>query len=152
MKGFFGILAFFLLLANIAVAQETYSISATAGQVASLAEIIAVDNVTTCITWGFSPGCTQGDVCIAAGATGGASCTAAQARAKGVRLWPATQAGREEYVIFSIAAPEFQSRKARYVQVSKSAYCWWFDHSNQTVKDAECTKVGFSSGCSCPAQ
>lgn len=51
------------------------------------------------------------------------------------RIFPLTQAGREEYV-----------------RASKAAYCNWFNVQTQAAKDAECTKVGLLVGCPCLAQ
>lgn len=141
-----------LLLAPVAWTQEDYTISANANQVADLTWIVSVANTKTCINWGLSAGCTQAAACTAANAAGGASCTAAQARAAQARVWPQTQAGRQEFVIFEIAAPGFQTLRTEANNFGRQAYCAWFNAQTQGVKDGVCTAIGLPAGCSCPAQ
>lgn len=152
----FGFIFVFLLTAPLALAQsENYTIPASAGQVTQLTEIVNAVNLETCFRFGKAAGCTDtgaGGTCVAAQANGGASCTPGQARAADARIFPLTQAGREEYVIFKIAAPTFVSQKEIPNRLGKIAYCQWFEAQDQTGKDAECTKVGLLAGCTCPAQ
>ena len=105
------------LVAAPAYAQETYSIPATAPNVIDLASIVATQNLAICrrlSTVALNPtpafNCSQAQACLAAVAPGGSSCTAAQARGADVRIYPATQAGREEYVTFKIAVPTFKKQ------------------------------------------
>lgn len=145
-------LVLLLLLAPLAHAQEDYTISANANQVADLTWIVSVENTKTCITWGLPAGCTQAAACTAANASGGASCTAAQARAAQARIFPLTQAGRQEFVIFKIAAPQFQTMRVEANNFGRQAYCAWFNAQTQGVRDGVCTAIGLPAGCSCPAQ
>jgi len=141
-------------LAPYAAAQENYNVPASAQQVADLTAVVTGANLRTCLLWGKAAGCTdQGasGTCVAAGAAGGSSCTAAQARAANARIFPATQAGREEFVQFKIAAPTFVAMKNELPTFSRAAYCSWFGLQTQTTQDSECTKIGLSAGCSCPA-
>ena len=136
-----------LFLADAAQAQETYSVSASAGQVASHERDRASRARATCLRLGQAVGCTQAQACTAANAAGGASCTAAQARAADARIYPATQAGREEFLTFSIIVPEFLSRIANAASSERAAAGVWFNAQNQTTKDAECVKWGLAAGC-----
>lgn len=142
-----------VLVAPLAAAQETYSISASAGQVSDLTAIVTGANLATCRLWvPATPACTQAQACTAANAPGGASCTAAQARGVNARIFPQTQAGREEFVTFQIAAPNFISMKATLPQQTRPAYCTWFNLQAQGTQDSECSKIGLSAGCQCPLQ
>lgn len=132
-----------ILLAAPAAAQETYSIAATAGQVADLASIVAGFNQGRCKALNLATNCTQAQACVAANAAGGASCTAAQARAAGARIYGNSQSEREDYVLRELVQPEFVARKSSLFAQGQTAYCLWWDAQNQTTKDAELTKIGF---------
>jgi hypothetical protein len=137
---------------------ENYTIPASGGAsgvVAQLTEIVNAVNLETCFRWGKLSGCTDtgaSGTCVAAGAAGGSSCTAAQARTANARIFPQTEVGRGEYTIHRIATPEFEKQKEIPNRVSKIAVCQWFNAQNQTVKDAECAKYGLLANCPCPAQ
>jgi hypothetical protein len=128
-------------------AQETYSLSATANQVSLHDRDRASSNRQACTRLGLSSTCTQAQACTAANAAGGASCTAAQARAANARIYPATQAGREEFLTFSIVAPEFQRRVKGAAADEQNAAKAWFLAQSQAVRDAECAKWGVAAGC-----
>lgn len=145
------ILGLFLTLPG--TAQEAYTINASAGQVASLSDIVAGYNNQTCLKFALVIGCTQAQACTAANAAGGSGCSAAQARAANARIFPQTLAGRDEYVTFQIAAPTFLSQKAGIVGVAVASKCAVFLAMNQTAKDAELTSIGFpTGGTTCPYQ
>lgn len=137
-----------VLVACVASAQETYSISANANQVSRLTKYETVQNAKTCLSFALSIGCTQAQACTAAGAAGGASCTAAQARAANARIFPATQAGREEFLIFVIilgfGIPEFDRQAFTFDQ---GQFCPLFKAATQTARDNACTAIGASAGC-----
>jgi hypothetical protein len=136
-----------VLLAAPVVAQETYSVPANAGQVADLTSIVDAVNGRTCEAQALSTACTQAQACVSANAAGGASCTAAQARAANVRIYPNTQAGREEYVQFKIALAKFNELKADIVARGLQRLCQFWATANQTQKDALCTGSGQTAGC-----
>lgn len=136
-----------LLLAAPLAAQESYTISANAGQVADLTLIVSANNGRTCLRLGQVELCTQAQACVAAGATGGASCTAGQARAANARIFPATQAGREEFVTFVIAAPRFQDMKQGIVGYDQERAKANWTVFNQAQKDAACASLGRAAGC-----
>lgn len=140
------------LLSGLAVeAQETDSLSATAGQVADLRQYVLSINRGQCRRLGLAITCTQAQACTAANAPGGASCTAAQARNAGARIWPDTQLGREEFVLWQWNVPRFQEARASLPALAGPDYCAWWTLQNQATKDAECAKIGAPNGCSiCP--
>jgi hypothetical protein len=134
-----------------ALAQEAYTLNATANQVADLSLIVAASNGRTCQNLGQVELCTQTQACTAAGAAGGGSCTAAQARAANARIYPQTQAGREEFVTFVIAAPRFQDMKAGIAGYDRQQMCIFWGTASQGQKDTACAAVGRAAGCSlCP--
>ena len=140
-----------VLFAPSVWAQETYSISANAAQVTDLTSEVRVSNEQTCSRFNLAFTCTQAQACTAAAAPGGSACTAAQARGANARVFPQTQAGREEFVTFVIAAPEFTSRKSGVISWDQQTFCTTWRAGTQTQKDAMCTAGGLSAGCTlCP--
>lgn len=138
----------FVLLVATAAAQESYSVQATSGQVIDLALIVSASNERTCERFALADTCTQAQACTAANAVGGSSCTAAQARAANARIFPATQAGREEFVLHVIVAPRFLDMKASaVVGRHREKLCSFWGTANRTQKDAVCTAAGQASGC-----
>lgn len=145
--------ALMFVFAGAVEAQETYSLSASAGQVADLRQYVLAINRGTCRRLAAAGGlaCNQAQACTAANAPGGSGCSATQARNAGCRIWPDTQAGREEFVTFQWNAPRFLEAKASLPSLAAPDYCDWWGAQNQTTKDAECTKIGAPTGCSiCP--
>ena len=141
------VLLVLILLGAPVVAQETYSIGGSAGQVTDLAAVVQATNERTCESWALAITCTQAQSCTAASAVGGSGCSAAQARAAKARLYPATQAGREEFVTFVIVAPVFTAMKADIAKRGQERLCSFWATANQTQKDALCTGSGQSAGC-----
>jgi len=140
-----------LLLAPIVEAQETYSLSATAAQVTDLQAIVQASNEKVCNRFALADSCTQAQACTAAGAPGGASCTAAQARSVNVRVFPNTQAGREEFVTFVVAAPRFQDLRAGILGHNREKFCAFWATATRGQKDGICTAAGRAAGCElCP--
>lgn len=136
-----------ILLASPALAQETYSLSGSAGQVGQLDRDRASTNRQTCTRLGLALTCTQAQACTSANAPGGASCTAAQARGAQVRIFPATQAGREEFLTFSYVVPEFSRRVKGAAADEMNAAKAWFIAQSVAVQNAECAKWGLAAGC-----
>jgi hypothetical protein len=136
-----------LFLAVPALAQESYSFSATAAQVARINRARMVHNVAVCFRFNLAATCTQAQACTAAQAPGGAACTAAQARSANVRIYPATQAGREEAMIFEGVVPWVNSSASGVRDFDHLAYCTWYNDQNQATKDGECTKIGVPAPC-----
>jgi hypothetical protein len=141
------ILALLVLLAATASAQEDLTITIPAAELPHLINQVATTNVETCERLHLAVTCTQAQACVAAAAVGGASCTAAQARAADARIFPATTAGRSEYVTFRLVAPQVEAAKPRVTARNKKRMCVWFNGLNQTQKDAECVKHDSPAGC-----
>jgi len=141
------VLALFVLTlsAGVAQAQEVYSLPVGSGNVASLSVVITGRNGALCNRYGLALTCTQAQVCPLAGAAGGASCTAAQARAAKARIFPLTQAGREEFTTFEIALPKFLELVAEEKAEQRRAFCVAWLAKTQPERDAICT--GCDPGC-----
>lgn len=143
-----------LCLVPLASAQETYSISANAAQVSDLTAIVGAANGEVCNKLGLALGCTQAQACTVANAPGGSACTAAQARGAQVRIYPQTQAGREEFVVFGIAGPRFNELRASAVPAfSQRKLCDFWATAPRTgtnSKDAVCAAAGLPTSVSAP--
>jgi hypothetical protein len=109
--------------------------------------MVAANNNSVCAAVDLASGCTQAQACTAANATGGASCTAAQARNANVRIFPQTFAGREEFFQFRIALPKFLELRAEIVNLNQAHAKRTWDAGNQTVRDGMCTAAGLAAGC-----
>lgn len=138
---------FLLFLPVAAQAQETYSLPAGAGNVITLSAVITGLNGDNCARYNLARTCTQAQVCAAANAPGGASCSAAQARGAGVRIYPLTQPGREEFVTFGIALPRFLELVAAQQQEDRRAFCEAWNAATTTQRNNACTAIGAASGC-----
>lgn len=134
---------------GVASAQETYSTSATAQQVLDLTDIVTATNERTCTNRGQAIGCTQAQSCTGQGVVcaNGSSCTAAQARSCGARIFPLTQAGREEYVTFQLVGPEFISRRDALSSWYQERQCRFWVTANASQRSAMCTAAGLPSTC-----
>lgn len=138
-----------ITIAPGASAQETYSLSAGAGNVVTLSAVITGQNGNICATYALPRTCTQAQVCTAASTPGGASCTATQARAANVRIYPLTQPGREEYVGFGIALPRFLELVAVQAAENLRSTCAAWNALTQGARDTFCTgTLGLAAGCS----
>ena len=135
------------LLPMLAEAQETYSINASAANVTTLTGVITKINGDLCAATGLPRTCTQAQLCTAASVPGGASCTAAQARAANARIYPLTQAGREEFTTFGIAAPKFLELVAEVQADQKRDACEKWTAATQTAKNNACAAIGLPNGC-----
>lgn len=141
-------LFFVLLLAAPVAAQETYSLPAGAGNVTTLSAVIAGLNGAVCDRGGLPRTCTQAQACTNLQTAGGASCTAAQARAANTRIYPLTQAGREEFVTFGIALPRFLDLVANQREEDRRASCTAWLALTQGTRDTFCTgTLSLSAGC-----
>lgn len=139
---------FTLCLGHESIAQEAYTLNASAGNVTTLTDVISFFNAQTCQGFSLAPNCTQAQACTAANAAGGAGCTAAQARAASARIWPSTQAGREEFTTFQIAAPKFLDLVGSVAAAKKATFSTAFAALSQVNRDSICTTLGLPAGCS----
>lgn len=137
-----------LLIAQSAWSQETYSLPAGAGNVVTLAAVIVNENGNVCASAALVRTCTQAQICTARAVPGGASCTAAQARTAGVRIYPNSLAGREEFVTFEIALPRFLELVAVQAAENVRASCTAWLALTQGQRDTVCTgTLGLAAGC-----
>lgn len=143
---------FLLLVASPALAQETYSQAASAAQVLDLSAIITADNEDTCEGRSLAENCTQAQICTAANVAGGASCTAANARAAGVRIYPLTFAGRDEYVLHNFVLPRFLAARARISQRHRVKECRFWATATNTQKNTVCQALGIPSSTTQPCE
>ena len=143
------LLAILLLLSFSVAAQETYSIPGSAGNVTTLTAGITKLNGDKCAQYGLARTCTQAQICTSAGAPGGASCTNAQARTSGVRIWPLTQAGREEFITFAPGwvSDQFQAFIATQQAESRRVFCAAWTAATTTARNNACSAIGASAGC-----
>lgn len=136
------------LIAPLAVAQETYSVAiASALRVAQLDLGRVQHNAGACRRYSQLPTCSQAQVCVAANVVGGASCTAADALAAGVRIYPNTLAGREGFIgneLVRAKLPDYVEVQAREAMAQLRTSCL---AANQAGKDAICTGIGQAVGC-----
>jgi hypothetical protein len=132
------------LLAGAADGAEVYAVAASDAQVVELRIYELAKNREQCRRLGLASTCTQAQACTAANAPGGASCTAAQARQAGCRIWPDTEAGRLEFITFNPGwlADLFKSAKASTPAQIGTEYCIWWGTQNQTQREAVCTAIG----------
>lgn len=139
-------LIFVLALGAIASAQETYSLPANATQTADLRTYVLGVNRGMCRKAGFPTGvCTQAQACTAAGIS--SACTAAQARAADARIWPDTQAGREEFVTYQWVLPKFVEARATLRTSQQAELCEWWKTASTANKNTICTTSGLATGC-----
>lgn len=137
----------FLGFCGLAEAQEVYTLNANATQVGQLDRARAAKNRQTCQRYALPTTCTQAQVCTAASSPGGAACTPAQARAANVRVYPQTQAGREEFIGVELVLPAISIGTGSAAADERKAACSWFNLQTQPTKDAECSKWGLDVGC-----
>lgn len=136
-----------LTMAAYSSAQETYSLPAGAGNVATLSVVAASFNGETCERFGLARTCTQAQACVAAGATGGSSCTAAQARSVRARIYPITFAGREEFVTFEVALPKFLELVGEQQREDRRNFCIGWNAASVSTRNTFCTTIGQPAGC-----
>jgi len=132
-----------------ALAQETYSIAATAPQVTRVDRARLKQNSNTCSRLLLATGCTQAQACVAANAVGGASCTQAQARARNAEIFAATQPGRESFVFSTVVDKVQEFTATAAVDDLVATRIWWTTLATRAQKDAICTAQTPSLGNGC---
>jgi hypothetical protein len=147
MKCLYLAVALALVFSATAAAQETYSLPASAGNVTTLSGVMTGQNGDNCARYFLARTCTQAQICAAAAAPGGSGCSAAQARSAGVRIYPLTQAGREEFVTFGIALPAFLQLVNNQKAEDRRAFCEGWAATSVANRNAFCTTMGQASGC-----
>lgn len=146
MKKILLVLVTILGPAVISSAQETYSFSANATQVNRVDRGRLTTNAKACVRAGQSVTCTQAQACTppALNCTNGASCTAAQARACGQRIYPATQAGREEFLGFGIIVVGLSDLQNLAVAYDQTEFCRLFKITSGANQNTVCTTIGYT--------
>jgi len=142
----------FVLVAGLASAQETYSIS-VGGTTANRNSIVGQldlgrtqNNTDVCTRASLPASCTQAQACVALQVTGGASCTAADAISAHARIYANTLAGRESFVaneLIRLRAPDFLAEQTVRDQAAVTAWC----AISQANRDSFCTLIGLAAGC-----
>jgi hypothetical protein len=139
-------LAVFLLAGLSVQAQENYTIAASAAQVPDLRLHVLGKNRETCrrVNAVGAPNCTQAAACTAVNAPGGSGCSNAQARQAGVRIWPDSEAGRQEFVTFAPGwvADLFKAARAGIPSQIAVDHCIWWGTLNQAQREAHCNNIG----------
>jgi len=141
------ILAALVLAPAFVHAQETYSLTAGAGNVTTLSVVITSLNAAICARAGQVATCTQAQACSGIGVAGGAGCNATQARAANARIYALTQPGREEFVTWEIAVPRFLSMVADMNAANRKTFCDGFTAATTTAKNNACSAIGLAAGC-----
>lgn len=138
--------AIFLGFSAASFAQETYSISANANQVTRLTRALLVNDALACFRAGQAATCTQAQACTPStlGCAGGASCTAAQARACGQRIYPNTQPGREEFLTFALVARDVSDLLNNAVSFDQTQFCVAFKAASNAAQNNACTAIGYT--------
>lgn len=141
-----------LLLAPLASAQESYTLSYNAPQVARLDKLRVALNESVCRSVVLPAACTQAEACVAAGAAGGAACTANQAQAANVRIYGDSQSEREAMVKRQ-AEERFRALERQFLkEPDAKTVCDWFTNTATAPERATfCTNAGLPSDCDpCP--
>lgn len=142
-----------LSLAGLASAQETYSITISAPANVAKLDLGRVQyNARVCSSFSLASPCTQAQACAASfAATGqpatGAACTAGEAQAANVRIYPNSQAGREGFIANEMIRGNlaiFARAQAKLDFTALQSFC---KAATQPQIDALCTANGLAAGC-----
>jgi hypothetical protein len=129
------------------MAQESYSVSLTAPQVASLDNGRILHNRAVCLGKNLPIGCTQAQACVAYGAAGGAACTAGQANAADCRIFNANLAAREAFVSLQLVKKPLADYDAQTVTLAGDDARAFCRSASQAQQDAVCAAFGKPAGC-----
>lgn len=133
---------------------ETYSFTiSAAANVAKLDLGRTQYNARVCSSFSLAVPCTQAQACAASfAATGqpasGGSCTAGEAQAANVRIYPNSQAGREGFIANELVRGDlaiFARQQAKLDFAAQQSFC---KAATQVQIDALCAANGLSAGCS----
>ena len=130
-----ALLALIVLWASPALAQESYTLNATAGQVTNFINPGRVThNETQCNAAGLPFTCTEVQIQAVPGF-------------ESTRIYPDSLAGREDWIIDVVIGPrvpELRSTNDAWDQ-QKAELNWCA--GDQTFKDAGCAALGLAAGC-----
>lgn len=141
------VIACFLALAQIAAAQETYSVSLPASQVAQLNLGRAQTNKANCAKGSLPETCTQQELCTAMNVGTPGACTAGEANAAGIRIYNNNLTAREAFITLELVKPPLASYVQRQAEIALAALRSFCLSANNTQKDNLCTSSGQSAGC-----
>lgn len=147
MKKNLRLLALLLLIAPLAVAQETYSVSLPANQVAQLDLGRQQTNRANCAKGNLGPTCTQQALCTALNVGTPGACTAGEANAANIRIYNNNQTAREAFITLELVKPPLASYVQAQAEIALAGARTFCLSANQTQKDAVCTALGLSAGC-----
>lgn len=129
-------------------AQETYSVAITNPTKVSQLDLgRAQHNRSRCLLNSLPEGCTQAEVCVAAGVEGGASCTVVDAVAAGQRIYPNSISGREAFIANELVRnklPEYVKYQATLALGAMQAFC---AVATPAQENALCAATGQSASC-----
>jgi len=121
-------------LAGVVSAQETYEISATAGQVLRVDRARVVTNARSCVRVGLPTTCTQTDV-------------NALAPENPPTIYPESLAGRTAFLRAQLVQ-DIKGMGDAVEAYETSTFCTWFaETASQAEKDATCADAGLVAGC-----
>jgi hypothetical protein len=124
-----------LLWASSLEAQETYSISATAGQINNFVDPgRRTHNERSCYNAGLALDCTEAQLQAVAGF-------------ETTDIYPDSQVGREEYVVDIIISPRIPELKTEMQSWDSTKAKINFDALDTTGKNAVCSALGLPNGC-----
>lgn len=147
------IIVLLLSLAGLASAQESYSIDILSPvNVAKLDVGRQLANQAVCTRFSLPSSCTQAQACTASfDATGqpasSGACTAQEAAAASVRIYPNSLNGREAFITQELIRSQldvFARQKAKLDFAAMQSFC---KVATQPQIDGVCTATGLSSGC-----
>ena len=136
-----------LSFAGIASAQETYSVTLPASQVAQLDLGRQQTNAANCAKGNLGPTCTQQQLCTALSVGTPGACTAGEANAAGIRLYNNNLNAREAFIVLELVRPPLASYVQKQSELAMAELRRSCLAANQTQKDAICTGIGQSAGC-----
>jgi hypothetical protein len=133
-----------------AVAAENYTVPVNDARQIQVSIMVDYNRIQICDRLSLvGAACTQANACttVVPAAAGGASCSAAQARAAKVRLYPQTQPGREEWFTFEYVVGGLQDLKDHAEVAIKALRARYIAAQNTATKDADCTAIGTVASC-----
>jgi hypothetical protein len=142
-------------------APETYSVVANSARVGDLIQIVMMRNQKTCQRihsqngqnpWPVPYTCTQVQACAAANPPVVPCDESTNAgrnalRAANVRVYPSGFAGRDEFVSFALAAPQFIDQTNAVPSWQRYVQCLSWQAADAAGKNQMCSQAGLSPDC-----
>lgn len=147
MKRLAQTIAILLAFSLPAQAQENFAFSLSAPNVSKLDLGRVQHNTRVCESRALQANCTQAAICVAAGVSGGASCTAPDALAAGVRIYANTQTGREAFIANELVKTAFAGFVQKHAQTALANFQAFCQSATPVQADGVCTASGLGAGC-----